>query len=101
MTARAYLAPAACRQGANAVPGHVAGFSFPDRDPSMTNINPTKGRPRPEDGDVNKRSDGIDANPTCRIGKAVRFRKLLAELIARRILAARGGQPGAGREPKR
>jgi hypothetical protein len=67
----------------------------------MTITNPTNGNPYPEDDDAIKRTDRIDANPPYRIGHAVRFRKLLAELIARRILAARRGLPDAGHEPKR
>jgi hypothetical protein len=67
----------------------------------MTNTNPTNGNPCPEDDDANKQKDRIDANPPYRAGKVVRFRKLLAELIARRILAARRGLPDAGHEPKR
>jgi hypothetical protein len=67
----------------------------------MTNTNPTNGNPCPEDDDANKQKDRIDANPPYRIGHAMRFRKLLAELIARRILAARRGLPDAGQDSER
>jgi hypothetical protein len=67
----------------------------------MTITNPTNGNPYPEDEDANKRKDRIDANPPYRIGHAVRFRKLLAELIARRILAERRGLPDTGHDSKR
>ena len=67
----------------------------------MTNTNPSNGNQCPEDDGANKQKDRIDANPPYWIGHAVRFRKLLAELMARRILTARRGLPDAGHEPKR
>lgn len=67
----------------------------------MTNTNPTNKNPSPEDDDPNKRKDRIDANPPYRMRHAVRFRKFLAELIARRILAARRGLPDAGHDSAR
>lgn len=53
------------------------------------------------DEDRKESKDRIDANPPYGAGKVVRFRKLLAELIARRIIAARRGPPDAGRQPNR
>jgi hypothetical protein len=67
----------------------------------MIITNPTNGNPYPEDDDAKKRKDRIGANPPYRIGHTVRFRKLLAELIARRIIAARRGLPDAGHESER
>lgn len=67
----------------------------------MTNTNHRNGNLGPEDDDPNKRKNRIDANPPYGMHHAERFRKLLAELIARRILAARRSPPDAGHEPKR
>ena len=66
----------------------------------MSNADSTNGNHHPND-DRKEPKDRIDANPPYRAGKVVRFRKLLAELIARRIIAARRGPPDAGRQPNR
>ena len=66
----------------------------------MSNADSTNGNHHPDD-DRKELKDRIDANPPYRAGKVVRFRKLLAELIARRIIAARRGPPDAGRQPNR
>lgn len=65
----------------------------------MPNADSTNGNHHPDD-DRKEPMERIDANPPYRAGKVVRFRKLLAELIARRIIAARRGPPDAGRPPK-
>lgn len=65
----------------------------------MSSADSTNGNHHPDD-DRKEQRDRIDANPPYRAGKVVRFRKLLAELIARRIIAARRGPPDAGRQPK-
>ncbi|MFM7519370.1 MAG: hypothetical protein ACKO9B_02750 [Planctomycetota bacterium] len=67
----------------------------------MPNTDSTNGHHRPEDDDRSGGKDRIDANPPYGAGRVERFRQLLADLIARRILAARRRPPGAGREPKR
>ena len=66
----------------------------------MSNADSTNGNHH-SDEDRKEPKDRIDVNPPHGAGKVVRFRKLLAELIARRILAARRGRPDAGRQPKR
>ena len=66
----------------------------------MSNADFTNGNHYPED-DRKQPKDRVDANPPDRAGKVARFRKLLAELIARRIIAARRGPPDAGDQPKR
>lgn len=66
----------------------------------MPNADSTNGNHHPDD-DRKEPKDRIDANPPYRAGKVAQFRKLLAELIARRIIAARRGPPDAGRQPKR
>lgn len=66
----------------------------------MSNADSTNGKHHPDD-DRKEPKERIDANPPYRACKVVRFRKLLAELIARRIIAARRGPPDAGRPPKR
>ena len=58
----------------------------------MSNADSTNGNHH-FDEDRKEPKDRIDANPPCRAGKVVRLRKLLAELIARRIIAARRGPP--------
>jgi hypothetical protein len=65
----------------------------------MSNADSTNGKHHPDDRKEPK--ERIDAHPPYRACKVVRFRKLLAELIARRIIAARRGPPDAGRPPKR
>jgi hypothetical protein len=82
------------------LPGTPPVFVFTDREPFMSNADSTNGNHQPDD-DRKEPKDRIDANPPYRAGKVVRFRKLLAELIARRIIAARRGPPDAGRPPKR
>lgn len=66
----------------------------------MFNADSTNGNHHPDD-DRKEPKDRIDANPPYGAGTVVRFRKLLAELIARRIVAARRGPPDVGRQPKR
>jgi len=66
----------------------------------MSNVDSTNGNHHPDD-EHNEPMDRIDANPPYRAEKVVGFRKLLAELIARRIVAARRGPPDVGRQPKR
>jgi hypothetical protein len=66
----------------------------------MSNADSTNGNHH-SDEDRKEPKDRIDANPSYGAGKVVRFRKLLAELLTRRILAARRGRPDAGRQPKR
>lgn len=66
----------------------------------MSNADSTNDSHQP-DGDRKESKDRIDANPPYRAGKVVGFRKLLAELIARRIVAARRGPPDTGHPPKR
>jgi len=71
---------------------HAAGFSFHGTRVLMSNADSTNGNHH-SDEDRKEPKDRIDANPPYGAGKVVRFRKLLAEFIARRILAARRGRP--------
>ena len=56
--------------------------------------------PTPDDGEPAKQHDRIDIDPPYRAGSILQFRKLLAELIARRITAIRHGLSDSGDEPK-
>lgn len=66
----------------------------------MTKTDSTNGDHRPDDN-RGESKDRIDANPPYGADKVMRFRRLLAELIVRRIAAARRRPPDAGEPPMR
>ena len=82
-----------CRLGANPAPGHAAGVFFRHQKEiqPMTKNSTQNGKPHPDD-DGPKKKDRIDVNPPFS-EHVQRFQRLLAELIARQIIAARRTPP--------
>ena len=82
-----------CRLRADPALGHAAGVFFRHQKEikPMTKNSVHNGKPHPDD-DGPKKKDRIDVNP--HFSEHVqRFRRLLAELIARQIIAARRTPP--------
>jgi hypothetical protein len=80
--------------GADVAPGHAAGFYSWITTLPFHMTQPTHSHRLPDDDDPNTKRDWIHADPPYGTGfpeQVKRFRDLLAELIARRILTERQG----------
>jgi hypothetical protein len=76
--------------GTDVVPGHAAGyFICPTRNNDVTKKPTSRDRPSPDDdrNNVNDPGDADFSYPTEFTPRVERFRKLLAELIAKQLLS--------------
>ena len=92
--------PVACRLGPMRFPGTPPVFYSSTRNRLMPTKPTPSEFPTPDDNDPTKQHARIDIDPPYRADSVLQFRKLLAELIARRITAIRHGLSNSGDEPK-